>query len=143
MRFWDSSALVALLVEQAASARAERWAREDPQIVVWTLTRVEAVSALRRLVREDVLPERAAGEAEDLLDALLEQTHAIEDVPGVRDLACRLLRTHPLRAADAMQLGAALVWANGHPKGLVVHTLDGRLALAARREGFHLALEPP
>ena len=54
----------------------------------------------------------------------------------VKEAACRLLRVHALRAADAMQLGAALAWADGSARGLVVHTLDRRLALAAEREGF-------
>jgi hypothetical protein len=39
-------------------------------------------------------------------------------------------------AFDALQLGAALHWAEGHPQGRTLHTLDSRLALAAEREGF-------
>ena len=62
--------------------------------------------------------------------------HVIIDVDPVKSLAARLLRLHPLRAADALQLGAALHWAEGHPKGRTVHTFDTRLALAAQREGF-------
>jgi predicted nucleic acid-binding protein len=43
---------------------------------------------------------------------------------------------HPLRAADALQLGAALFAADGDPQSLELVTLDRRLADAARREGF-------
>ena len=43
---------------------------------------------------------------------------------------------HPLRAADALQLGAALVAADGDPQSLELVTLDNRLAEAARLEGF-------
>ena len=43
---------------------------------------------------------------------------------------------HPLRTADALQLGAALVAADGDPQSLELVTLDRRLADAARREGF-------
>jgi len=46
VRFWDTSALIALVVAERATARAERWLREDPDVVVWTLTRVELLSAL-------------------------------------------------------------------------------------------------
>jgi hypothetical protein len=48
----------------------------------------------------------------------------------------RLLRVHDLRAADALQLGAALTFAEGQPDALGFVTLDGRLAKAAVREGF-------
>src|SRR5438445_435717 len=48
VRFWDTSALIALVVAERATARAERWLREDPDVVVWTLTRVELLSALAR-----------------------------------------------------------------------------------------------
>ena len=50
----------------------------------------------------------------------------------------RFLRVHPLRAADALQLGAAFAAAEGRPSSLTVITLDERLAEAARREGFVL-----
>lgn len=53
--------------------------------------------------------------------------------------ARRLLRLHALRAADALQLGAAIEWANGRPNGRVFHTLDKPLARAAEREGFSTA----
>jgi hypothetical protein len=57
------------------------------------------------------------------------------------DLAERLLRVPRLRATDALQLGAAVAWADGSAAALVVHTFDRRLALAAEREGFRV--NPP
>jgi len=136
VRYWDASAIIPLIVEQASSREAERWVAENPSIVVWTLTHVEAVSALRRLVREESLLESEAHRAEQVLEEVLARAHTVADVEGVKETACRLLRTHALRAADAMQLGAALEWADGSARGLVFHTLDRRLALAAEREGF-------
>ncbi len=141
MRFWDSSALVPLAVRQAGSADVEAWIDQDPVVVVWTLTGVEIVSALRRLVRDAALSERAATAAESTASAILERTHVVSDVERVKTVAVRLLRVHALRGADALQLGAALVWADGAPNGLVVHTLDRRLALAAEREGFRVVPE--
>ena len=138
MRFWDSSALVPLVVRQAGSADVEGWIVEDPEVVVWTLTVVEIVSALRRLVRDAALSERVATAAESTAGAILERTHVVADVDRVKAVAVRLLRVHPLRGADALQLGAALVWADGAPSGLGMHTLDRRLALAAEREGFRV-----
>lgn len=106
--------------------------------MTWTLTPVEIVSALWRLVRDGALRERAARDAESVTEELLAHAHVVADVERVTGLARRLLRVHPLRAADALQLGAAILWADGHPGGLVMHTLDRRLGDAAGREGFRV-----
>jgi hypothetical protein len=138
LRFWDSSALVPLVVEQAGSVQAERWLQDDPDAVTWTLTPVEVVSALRRLVRDGSLAERAATEAEGICEELVARSHVVTDVERAKLLARRLLRVHALRAADALQLAAALAWSENNPSGLVLHTLDTRLGLAAAREGFRV-----
>lgn len=136
MRFWDSSAVVPLLVEQKSSSRVAAWVAGDDAMVLWTLAPVEIVSALRRLVRDKALAEEIARLAEVRLVEIVRACHVIIDVEPVKSLATRLLRIHPLRAFDALQLGAALHWAEGHPQGRTLHTLDSRLALAAQREGF-------
>jgi len=136
MRFWDSSAVVPLLVEQETSSRVAAWVAADEAIVLWTLTPVEVVSALRRLVREKAVDEEVARLAEARMEEIVRAGHVVIDVEPVKSLATRLLRLHPLRAFDALQLGAALHWAEGYPQGRTLHTLDSRLALAAQREGF-------
>ncbi len=136
MRFWDSSAIVPLLVRQESSPVAEGWIAEDSDLVLWTLTSVEVVSAFRRLVREQALKEDSARIAERRLDQLVRTCHVVVDVPAVKGQAIRVLRFHQLRAFDALQLGAALLWAEGHPEGRTLHTLDVRLGSAAEREGF-------
>jgi len=100
-------------------------------------TSVECASAAARLRREGVLD--LAGEERVL--ALVDELRGswVEILPSseVRALAGRLLRVHSLTAADALQLGAALVWSGGE-RGLSMVTLDERLALAARLEGFEV-----
>jgi uncharacterized protein len=142
MRFWDSSALVPLVVAQPTSAVVDQWLAVDAAIVIWALTSVELASAVARLARAGSLDESAAHEAETRIDQLVGSCHAVIDVEAVKAQARRLLRVHPLRAADALQLGAACEWALGRPADRVFHTLDGRLALAARREGFRVLPEP-
>lgn len=65
-------------------------------------------------------------------------SHIVVDVDTVAGLAQRLLRVHSLRAADALQLGAALLWTGSRAQHAVLHTFDERLAAAARREGFEV-----
>ena len=112
------------------------WAASDNAVVLWTLTPVEVMSALRRLVREQALKEHIAALAETRLTELVTIANVVADVETVKSLASRLLRLHPLRAFDALQLAAALHWVEGHPQGRTLHTLDRRLAAAAQREGF-------
>ena len=54
----------------------------------------------------------------------------------VKETARRLLRVHPIGAADALQLAAAFVLAERRPSTLDFVCLDDRLTRAARREGF-------
>jgi len=60
----------------------------------------------------------------------------VQPVQSARRAARRLLRVHPLRVADALQLAAALVGCEGNPATLEIVSLDDRLIDAARREGF-------
>jgi predicted nucleic acid-binding protein len=136
VRFWDSSAVVPLLVLQPASSRTDRWFADDPAVSLWTLTPVEITSALWRLVRDGTVLEADAQLAESRALEMAAASYTVADIDSVKALARRLLRVHTLRAADALQLSAALVWAGGRPQGKTLHTLDERLALAARREGF-------
>jgi predicted nucleic acid-binding protein len=53
-------------------------------------------------------------------------------------VALRLLRVHALRAADSLQLAAAIVAAEHEPSALEFVSLDERLNEAASREGFRI-----
>ncbi len=136
MRFWDSSAIVPLIVAEASTDSVQAIAGEDPAMCVWWGTEIECVSAVARLEREDALADKAMIAALERLDLLVEAWNEVQPVAAVRGTARRLLRVHQLRAADALQLAAAVVAAEGVPASLDLVTLDERLAAAARREGF-------
>ena len=136
MNFWDSSALLPLLVEEAASKAILALYRKQPEIVAaWSAT-VECVSALSRLEREGRVPPPAITKATRQLQKLQVAWHEVQPIEPVRQLACRLLRVHPLRAADAMQLACALTAAGSHAFAWGFVCLDARLCEAAEREGF-------
>ena len=138
MKFWDSSALVPLLVEQDVTLPlCDLYLRENG-VLVWWGTEVECASAIARLEREDRLHHRDATLANQRLDLLLRSWHCIEPVTLILSTARRLLRTHPLRAADSQQLAAALVAAEGRPSTLGFVCLDDRLTIAAEKEGFEV-----
>ena len=138
MKFWDSSALVPLLVGETDSARRAESLQTDPVLAVWWGTAVECESALQRRVREGAIDAVGARQARERLATLAAAWHEVTPTPALRTLAVRLLRTHPLRAADSLQLAAALVLAQaGAPaSALSFLTADLRLADAAEIEGL-------
>jgi predicted nucleic acid-binding protein len=136
VRFWDTSALLPLFVAEAGSARVRAWLRRDPAVLVWSLTRVELLSAIARREREEPAAARALLRARQRAITAWEEWSEVVALEPVRRQAERLVSTHPLRAADALQLGAALVATDLDPAGLPLVTFDERLALAALKEGF-------
>lgn len=81
---------------------------------------------------------RARDTALERLRIDLKKLHVVELVPVVVERIHALLARYPLRAADALQLAAALSLAErvGGKTEFVVY--DGRLAEAARAEGLHI-----
>lgn len=134
--FWDTSALVLLCCRQAASAEARLLARQYGRIVVWWGTRVEACSALTRLRREGALSESGFSQAMTRLSGLSRRWSELLPAESVREEAENLLLRYELRAADALQLGAALVWCRGRARGHVFVCFDRRLGEAAASSGF-------
>jgi predicted nucleic acid-binding protein len=136
MRFWDSSAIVPLCFRESTSDAMRRIAKTDEDMVVWWATRIECISAMARRRREGVLATEADRKARAILSVLSGEWSEVQPSEIVRERAERLLMIHPLRAADGLQLAAALVWAEESPKGLEVVCLDHNLREAALREGF-------
>ena len=136
MKYWDSSALVTLLVEEPQSAERRATIREDPVIVTWWGSRIECASALNRLERERRFEGDGFDRSMDQLGLLAASWIEIGPLGQVRKRAIRLLRLHPLRAADALQLAAALAAADEDPQQLDLVCSDDCLSRAAHREGF-------
>jgi predicted nucleic acid-binding protein len=136
MRFWDASAIVPLLVGEAEHAAARSAFVTDPDMAAWWGTPVECVSAITRRAREGTLDAEAVSGAIERLDALAAAWQEVEPTPRIRQSAIRMLRVHSLRAADALQLAAALAAAEDNPITLPIVTYDDRLGEAARHEGF-------
>lgn len=141
MRFWDTSALVPLLLQQPTTPRIEALLEKDPEIVAWWGTPAECASAAARLRREERLSVDDEERVLELLGRLRDSWLEVLPTEEVRSRALRLLRVHSLKAADAFQLAAAGVWAVD-PAGRAFVTLDERLALAARLEGFKVLPGP-
>jgi predicted nucleic acid-binding protein len=134
MQYWDASALVALCVAEKATDTLRPLVPKG--IVTWSVSAVEIAAAIERRAREGALDVAGRSAARTTLGELAAAWTEIAALGPVRERALRLVATHPLRAADAMQLGAALVAVMDRPSGHVFVCSDVRLREAAAREGF-------
>ena len=138
MKFWDASAIVPLLVLESPTDRLLDLLEENPAMIVWWGASVECTSAIARREREGALTATDATAALERLSSLSTEWHEIQPVDPVRRTAQRLLRVHPLRSADSLQLAAAILAAEREPATLPFVSLDERLNDAAGREGFRI-----
>jgi hypothetical protein len=136
VRFWDASAILPLVVEQDTSRSCRTLRRADPAVVVWALSRVEACSAIHRLAREGLLSREQVAQALKRTRALFDRFTEVVAFDAVRERAERVLAVHPLAAADALQLAAALTLTSDRPRRRGFVCADDRLARAAESEGF-------
>jgi predicted nucleic acid-binding protein len=143
LRFWDSSALAPLIVRQQASGWLRALYRSDDGVFAWWGAWVECESAISRLEREGRLQPRSAMSARQRLGRFVATWHEVQPSDPLRDDACRMLRVHDLRAADALQLAAGVAAAERRPATLAFVCLDERLAAAGEREGFRVIREAP
>jgi predicted nucleic acid-binding protein len=140
--YWDTSAIVPLCCFQANSPSARKAARTYNRHIVWWATAVEAISSFNRLVREGYLVAKENKQALTRLEYLRRRWNEVEPTEEVRQRAERLLASHKLRAADALQLAAALVWCGDRPRGRHFIVADGLLSDAADAEGFVIVRLP-
>jgi predicted nucleic acid-binding protein len=138
MSFWDASAIVPLILEEAAGAPVDPSYASRPLVAVWWGTVVEAASAIVRRERAGALSQDAATNSLSLLSVIAARWVEVPPSETLRDLARRLLRVHALRAADSLQLAAALTLAGNDPGGLDFVCRDAHLAEAAAREGLRV-----
>ena len=136
MKFWDSSALVPLLVNEETTNLRQGQYDIDPWAVVWFGTLAEIESSLVRRQRDGQLSVSDEAAARKRLSEITVQWTEVIPTNEVRARAIRLLRVHTLRAADAFQLAAALVFCREQPQHLPFLTADQRLRTAASLEGF-------
>jgi len=105
--FWDASALVPLCVFQQANP-AVQVLNAQYCIAVWWSTSVEMRSGFARLVRMGQLSPNEHVQALVRLDRMRSVWQEIEPSEPLREQAERLVDRFALKAADALQLAAAL-----------------------------------
>jgi len=125
-------------LRESHSHIVRRLADNDDAIVTWWTTPVECYSAFARRRRDDVITRGQEEQMRRAVAHLAADWTEIQPSHQVRDAAARALILHSLSAADALQLAAGLLWANGRPAHHDFVCLDQRLRDAAHAEGFQV-----
>jgi predicted nucleic acid-binding protein len=133
--FWDASALVPLCVHEVATPSA-RFHFKKFAPVVWWGSSVEIHSAICRLNREKAITDIGKKGAIARLEMLGRSWRELLPGDQLRELALQLLEEYSLRAADSLQLAAALIWCDEIPARRNFVCADQRLSRAARSIGF-------
>ncbi len=136
--YWDASALVPLCIHEDASRLARIQLRRYTPVIWWGSC-VEVHSAICRLRR---VKEITSNEQQGAVARLLMLSRGWNEIlpsDDLRDLAMQLLDQHALRAADSLQLAAALIWCGQRPAKRNFICGDRRLSEAAEALGFSVA----
>jgi len=99
---------------------------------------MECMSALLSAHRQDRLSPVDFQKARSALEHLRARIFEVQPTEEVRARALRILSVHPLRAAGAFELAAALIWCRERTHGVGFVSLDAPLRLAAVLEGFRV-----
>jgi predicted nucleic acid-binding protein len=138
MRFWDTSALVPLVIPETTSDAVARLLRDDAEILVAWTTTIECASAFARKHRDRSANETQLAAALGRLRDLSRHWSVLEPTNALRLLAEKLVLRHAVRAADAIQLASAALAAEVSEEPLEFVCFDNRLALAATTEGLRV-----
>jgi len=143
--FLDTSALVKKYMAETGSAWIEALTDSDSgnRLIVARVTWVETISALSRLRRENRIDPDLLDRTIRIFKADWEAEYRIVEIEKPDfEKAGDLVRKHPLRAYDAIQLTSAL---KIHPavtrttrNTLTFLSADNRLIDIARIEGLHV-----
>jgi predicted nucleic acid-binding protein len=133
IHFLDTSALVKRYVAERGSEDVRRRFRSGT-IGVARIAYAELAAGLARRRREDALTSAAFDSILARLDRDFAKLIVVEIRPALIGMVPDLVRRHPLRGYDAVQLAAALALKG---RGVVeVWASDGPLLEAARGEGL-------
>jgi predicted nucleic acid-binding protein len=130
--YWDASAILSVIFQDAHSEQATKAARRRLTHLVSTLGYAEVIAVIARLERERELPTVLADAARELVRSGPWRRLALQpDWTRLDELAARW----PLRGADLWHLATASTLSRELPE-LQMITFDSRLAAASQSIGL-------
>ena len=136
--FWDTSAIVPLCVLQDSTQAARQANISFPIRMIWWGTVVEMRSSFARLKKVGELDDSAFDIAARKWLGIANRSRVVPPVSALLDIASELPEEYGIRALDAFQLAAALIWCNKRPRNRPFVCADKRLSVAAKDAGFEV-----
>ena len=136
--FFDTSALVKRYIQESGSILIDRTFDEANEILVSAVTRIETISAFRRLMGEKNISEADYKKVKSELDKDFEDFTILPVSQKTLNKAYQIVDTEDLRTLDAIQL-ATVILASKNIDQLVV--ADQRLLSAAENNNIDI-LDP-
>jgi len=129
---------VKLLVIEPGRQQIEDSVNKADLTAVARIAYVESRAFLGRIRRERRATAREATRVRRLLDGLWRGFAVVDLDAELASVAGDLAERHGLRGMDAVHLASALRIARTSEEPTTFATYDGRLSVAARRQGLHL-----
>ena len=133
--YFDTSALLKLLIEEAGSDIAERLWDGAERVIGSRLVIPETAAALAAARRATRISGSRHAWAKKLMAQRHTQMNLVDPTMSLCHAASELAEVHALRGYDAVHLVSALLVR----EGITVATWDGDLSRAARAEGLATA----
>lgn len=136
--YWDSSALLEILLDGAGAASAARYWRDDEVRLTSVLLEAECVTVLRRAARSlGIAPDAPALHKRVAALEGIRQAMIVRDVDGeVLDVLRRADGLDQCRSLDALHLATAMLFRLHLDEALVICTFDRRMRELATTHGF-------
>lgn len=131
--YFDSSAFAKRYFDETGTAEVLSWCNRATELAFSVIAVPELVSAFRRLLREGRLTEAQYLQLKGDLMADIADAVICDTTPQVVQKAIAALEAYPLRAMDAIHVGAALACAAD-----AFISADARQCVAARDFGLQV-----
>jgi predicted nucleic acid-binding protein len=136
--YLDTSSLAKLYIEEEGSESVRSAVREGDMIATSLLSYVEMGSAVYRRLREKRLSKGEANRVLDVFESDWERFGKVSIDAALLKRTHKLLKNHPLRAADAVQLASALYFQEVLEEPVLFYSADRSLLKAARQEKLNI-----
>jgi uncharacterized protein len=136
MNYFDTSALIKHLVEEAGSERVETLIMAEPWLATSKVAYAEVHATLARKLREGALTSVAYQTIAHSFDSDWRVYLRIDLVDTLLALTRELVLRHPLRGFDAIHLASALRLRERTGEAVQFVASDERLLIAAKNEGL-------
>lgn len=107
--FFDTSALVKRYIQESGSKLIDRTFDEADEILVSAVTRIEAISAFRRLMGEKNISEADYKKLKSELDEDFKDFTILPVSQKILNKAYQIVDTEDLRTLDAIQLATVII----------------------------------